>query len=238
MDDLSNQAKVFSFIQVKEETEELPYNTQKQLLAKGFQAKKIFENGELLDTLEKRALYPMVHCSMKPLSDIEDISLLKSDGLGAEFILRQGIYVESKRHLAPARIKGTTGYNDDVVYIFMGFKSVDITHNENLEQSWKDWTGARIVNTCLRKEFYISRYSFFHRIQPPDPELFMYILLVECHNVKNTNVTYILDFVQKLRVERVFGYLTVYRKEQLASTSAIIQGILSEPDEFGGKVDI
>lgn len=120
----------------------------------------------------------------------------------------------------------------------MGFKSVEIAHSENLEQSWKDWTGARLVNTCLRKEFYISRYSFFHRIQPPDPELFMYILLVECHNVKNTNVTYILDFVQKLRVERVFGYLTVYRKEQLASTSAIIQGILSEQDEFGGKVDI
>lgn len=54
MSDLANQAAVFSFIEVKEETEELPYNTQKQLLAKGFQANKIFENGELLDTLEKR----------------------------------------------------------------------------------------------------------------------------------------------------------------------------------------
>lgn len=54
MTDLANQAAVFSFIEVKEETEELPYNTQKQILAKGFQSNKIFENGELLDTLEKR----------------------------------------------------------------------------------------------------------------------------------------------------------------------------------------
>lgn len=149
-----------------------------------------------------------------------------------------GVYVESKKYLAPRHIKEPSNRKDDIAYIFMGFKSVEIAYNENLEQSWKDWTGARLVNACLRKEFYISRYSFFHRIQPADPELFMYILLVECHNVKNSNVTYILDFVQRLRVERVFGYLTVYRKEHLASTSAIIQGILCEQDEFGGKVDI
>ncbi|GFY30684.1 uncharacterized protein TNCV_3118441 [Trichonephila clavipes] len=129
-------------------------------------------------------------------------------------------------------------FQEDVAYIFMGFRSVDLTYNENLESAWKDWTGARLVNSCLRKEFHISRYSFFHRIQPQDPELFMYILMVECHNVKTTNVNYLLDFVQKLRVERVFGYLTVYRKEALASTSAIIKGLLSEQDEYGGKVDI
>lgn len=120
----------------------------------------------------------------------------------------------------------------------MGFKSVELAFNETLEKSWKDWTGARLVNNCLRKEFHISRFSFFHRIGPSDPELFMYILIIECHNVKSTNKTYLLDFVQKLRVERVFGYLTVYRREVMASTSAIIKGILSDPDEYVSKVDM
>ncbi|GFU10020.1 uncharacterized protein NPIL_351301 [Nephila pilipes] len=147
------------------------------------------------------------------------------------------MYIESKNHHAPRRMNDPT-FKDNVAYIFMGVRSVDLTYNENLEQAWKDWTGVRLVNSCLRKEFYISRYSFFHRIQPPDPELFMYVLMIECHNVKTTNVTYLLDFVQKLRVERVFGYLTVYRKEALATTSAIIKGLLSDQDEYGGKVDI
>lgn len=120
----------------------------------------------------------------------------------------------------------------------MGFKSLDLTFNETLEDSWKDWTGARQVNTRLRKEFHISRYSFFHRIAPPDPELFMYILLIECHNVNNTNKTYLLDFVQRLRVERVFGYITIYKRDVLPSTSAIIKNILNEPDEFVSKVDM
>ncbi|GFU07651.1 uncharacterized protein NPIL_384191 [Nephila pilipes] len=237
MSDLINRAAIFSFIDVKEKYEVLPYNVQKHLLAKGFQGNKIFENGELLDTLEKRAIYPMVHCSSKPMSEINDLVLLKSNDLGEEFVLKQGVYVESKNHHAPRRMNDPT-FKDDVAYIFMGFRSVDLTYNENLEQAWKDWTGARLVNSCLRKEFYISRYSFFHRIQPPDPELFMYVLMIECHNVKTTNVTYLLDFVQKLRVERVFGYLTVYRKEALATTSAIIKGLLSDQDEYGGKVDI
>ncbi|GIY05592.1 uncharacterized protein CDAR_90891 [Caerostris darwini] len=237
MSDLINRATIFSFITVREEGELLPYNTQKYLLAKSFQNKKYFENGDLLDTLEKRALYPMVHCSTKPLSEINDFVSLKSNDLGTEFILKQGVYVESKNYHAPRPINDPP-FKDDMAYIFMGFKSVDLAYNENLEQSWKDWTGARLVNSCLRNEFYISRYSFLHRVQPPDPELFMYILLVECHNVSNSNVTYLLDFVQKLRVERVFGYLTVYRREALSSTSAVIKRILSEQDEYGGKVDI
>ncbi|GBM16816.1 hypothetical protein AVEN_9400-1 [Araneus ventricosus] len=234
MSDLTNRAAIFSFIAVKEE---LPYNTQKYFLAKGFQSNTFFEHGELLDTFEKRAFYPMVHCFTKPRSEVKDLVLLKANALGEEFILKQGVYVESKSHHNPRPINDPA-FKDDTAYIFMGFKSVDLTYNENLEQSWKDWTGARLVNSCLRNEFYINRYSFFHRIQPPDPELFMYVLMIECHNVNNSNVTYLLDFVQKLRVERVFGYLTVYRREALASTSAIIKGILSEQDEYGGKVDI
>ncbi|KFM57819.1 hypothetical protein X975_19166, partial [Stegodyphus mimosarum] len=142
----------------------------------------IFKTGELLETMEKRALYPMIHCSSVSKKEIEDVQLLKLNSLGEEFILRQGIYVESKSHQSTKRL-AEAKYKDDIAYIFMGFKSVDLTYSETLEKSWKDWTGARLVNSCLRNEFYISRYSFFHRITPADPELFMYILLIECHNV-------------------------------------------------------
>ncbi|GBO21444.1 hypothetical protein AVEN_162582-1 [Araneus ventricosus] len=54
MSDLTNRAAIFSFIAVKEE---LPYNTQKYLLAKGFQSNTFFEHGELLDTFEKRGIH-------------------------------------------------------------------------------------------------------------------------------------------------------------------------------------
>lgn len=56
MSNFNNQAQavVFSFISMKEKVDSLPYNTQKELLFKAFQSDKNFENGELLDTLERR----------------------------------------------------------------------------------------------------------------------------------------------------------------------------------------
>lgn len=55
MSNFNSQAVVFSFISMKENADSLPYNTQKELLFKAFQSDKNFENGELLDTLERRS---------------------------------------------------------------------------------------------------------------------------------------------------------------------------------------
>lgn len=53
---------------------------------------------------------------------------------------------------------------------------------------------------------------FYHRVSPAnDLDLFMYIVLVECWNVVPANLINILDFVQRMRVERLNGYISLYR---------------------------
>ena len=53
---------------------------------------------------------------------------------------------------------------------------------------------------------------FYHRVCPTnDLDLFMYIVVVECWNVTNANLIHILDFVQRMRVERLNGYISLYR---------------------------
>ena len=57
-----------------------------------------------------------------------------------------------------------------------------------------------------------SRIVFYHRVSPAnDLDLFMYIVLVECWNVTPKNLIHVLDFVQRMRVERLNGYISLYR---------------------------
>lgn len=39
----------------------------------------------------------------------------------------------------------------------------------------------------------------------------MYIVVVECWNVTSKNLIHVLDFVQRMRVERLNGYISLYR---------------------------
>ena len=56
------------------------------------------------------------------------------------------------------------------------------------------------------------RIVFYHRVSPAnDLDLFMYIVVVECWNVTPSNLINILDFVQRMRVERLNGYISLYR---------------------------
>lgn len=77
--------------------------------------------------------------------------------------------------------------------------------------TWKDWTGTRHIYLNLRHDFDIQRISFFHKVSPRDNlDLFMYVVTMEIGNVTEDNVMWLLDFVQRTRVERMKGYLTVY----------------------------
>jgi hypothetical protein len=77
--------------------------------------------------------------------------------------------------------------------------------------SWKDWTGARSIYLNLPDELGLSRISFFHRETPEDQRLFMYVVLVECRGAGTPErACRLLDFTQRLRVERMAGYVSVY----------------------------
>ncbi len=56
------------------------------------------------------------------------------------------------------------------------------------------------------------RIVFYHRVSPAnDLDLFMYMVVVECWSVTPDNLINILDFVQRMRVERLNGYISLYR---------------------------
>lgn len=57
-----------------------------------------------------------------------------------------------------------------------------------------------------------SRIVFYHRVSPANAlDLFTYLVLVECWNVTPGNLIRALDFVQRMRVERLNGYISIYR---------------------------
>lgn len=96
-------------------------------------------------------------------------------------------------------------------WLILGYKSLEKTLDPMLLATWKDWTGTRHIYLNLRHDFDIQRISFFHKVSPRDNlDLFMYVVTMEIGNVTEDNVMWLLDFVQRTRVERMKGYLTVY----------------------------
>lgn len=103
----------------------------------------------------------------------------------------------------------------------IGYKSLEKTLNPTLEATWKEWTGTRHIYLNLRHDFDIQRISFYNRVAPADNlDLFMYLVCMEIGNVDDGNVMWLLDFVQRTRVERMKGFLSVYAVENEFSTLA------------------
>ncbi len=56
------------------------------------------------------------------------------------------------------------------------------------------------------------RITFYHSVQPVNNlDLFMYIVVVECWSMHSRNLIHMLDFVQRMRMERLNGYILLYR---------------------------
>lgn len=137
--------------------------------------------------------------------------LLKEDALGPSVHVQQGLYEEVKR-IEPDFAFSPRDNIDTRAYIILGFKTLDTGFSSVLEQTWRDWTGARAIYLRLHNDFDLSKIVFYHRVHPKnDLDMFMYIVLVECWNVNAKNLIHILDFVQRMRVERLNGYISLYR---------------------------
>ncbi|KFM77707.1 hypothetical protein X975_06413, partial [Stegodyphus mimosarum] len=233
---------IFSFI-TPATTVRASYSVQKRSLTKALQRHRWFDEGELLDTMEKGVMYPIIHyAEVCPNGNKPPMSLQDPMALGQEFTLQQGLYAEIKFSNPGIFQKISTPQEDISTHkacIFMGFKKLDSHFSEVLEDSWKDWTGARLVYMNLSDEFGLSRLSFYRRMAPKDADMFMYIMMVECDSVTSKNQIRLLDFVQRLRVERMMGYLSVYRVDRLVpSTANVINGLLTEAVDSAGKVNI
>ncbi|XP_065305019.1 uncharacterized protein [Dermacentor albipictus] len=200
----------------------VPYGEQKRMLAQALLADRHFAgSGELLQTMEKGVMYPVIHLYELPgpFVPMED-RLLGQDRLGPDYALHQGIYEEIRQHLPYGRSAYASPDDRRTAYIVAGFKVLDETFRDVMENSWKDWTGARAIYINLAHEFGLHRFSLYRRSQPiTDFSTFSYVLLIECRTVTPDNALRLLDFVQRFRSNRMSGYLSVYNARHLGLES-------------------
>lgn len=203
-------------------TLKIPYSEQKRKLAGVLLDHEHFSStGELLMTFEKGVMFPVVHLLELPGPFVaRKEHLLGNDFLGADFVLHQGIYEEIRQHLPGQSSRYHTPSQTNTAYIVAGFKVLDCTFRDVLENNWKDWTGARALYINLTDEFGLHRFSLYRRSFPrTDFATFSYVLLVECRTVTQENTVKLLDFVQRFRSHRMIGYLSVYGARHLGIES-------------------
>ncbi|KAF4518409.1 hypothetical protein B566_EDAN002062, partial [Ephemera danica] len=190
--------------------------------------------GVILDSREQGVLFPVVHFTDDPdalRSRLhQPTSLLDNTALGPEWILRQGVYREV-RQILPERSPGHEAEEGETSsFILIGFKSLDRTCSQVMVDTWKDWTGARSIYLHLPDELGLSRISFYHRETPEDLQLFMYVVLVECRCTGTPDkVSRLLDFTQRLRVERMTGYISVYSPLQYSAALSAVHATVTSP---------
>ncbi|CAN7993537.1 unnamed protein product [Ixodes pacificus] len=203
-------------------TPKVPYSEQKRSLSAALLDDARFaSNGELLQTMEKGVMYPVVHLLELPgpFAPLDD-QLLGQDYFGDHFALQQGIYEEIRQHVLDDQKHYTRPNERSTAYILAGFKVLDGTFRDVMEDNWKDWTGARSLYINLNPEFGLHRFSLFRRTCPSaDFATFSYVMLVECRSVSADNAVGLLDFVQRFRSHRMSGYLSVYAVRHLGLES-------------------
>jgi len=189
----------------------LSYREQQSDLRRRLGRVHELRNAHLLDTLERGVLYPVLSIDWNPGKDaaarLQENG--KEDQFGSDLYVLQGMYEEVRR------IEPVTGRLDNHLprsYIVLGFKSLEWSISSVLEKTWRDWTGARSIYMNLHSEFDLVNIIFYHRLVPKcQLELFMYVVVVELAGVTSDNLLRLLDFVQRTRVERMNGYISLYR---------------------------
>ena len=99
---------------------------------------------------------------------------------------------------------------DDSGYIVVAFKTTDSVFCSMMEETWKDWTGARSIYLNLSLQFQPIRMHFYRKVGRNSIGSFKYILLVECENVTDKNKYVLIDYVQRLRISKMDAYVSVY----------------------------
>lgn len=152
------------------------------------------------------------------------------------YLIVSGVYRELKRVIPPdAWIHSHEPSSPPAkTWLFIGYKSLEKTLDPTLLTTWKEWTGARHIYLNLRHDFDIQRISFYSRVSPLDNiDLFMYLVIMEIGNVNERNVMWLLDFIQRIRVQRISGFLTLYSQvEPQSQYSAKPNGSTSFLEKF------
>ncbi|XP_037087948.1 uncharacterized protein LOC119108482 [Pollicipes pollicipes] len=171
----------------------------------------IFRIREVYDTYRNGGAFPMFHYQDDPTivrSLMDDHSkMFPKYALGDGMETRQGIYQEVAR-------KRLSAYDphcrfDDLSYITLAYKSLEPEPNQKLLDNWKSWTGARSIMEDFGGKVPVQEVIFLAREHPFDFSVFAYIVLMSFQPSEEVR-PWVLYYIQKLRVERWFGYITLY----------------------------
>ncbi|XP_049940205.1 uncharacterized protein LOC126416507 [Schistocerca serialis cubense] len=160
---------------------------------------------------EPAAVFPEVHfidSCKKRLPDLHEDDVIEEQAVGHDFILYQALFHEV-RSIVPQWEVPTNG--NSIYYMLIGFKTRDHSLSQVMEDSWREWTSARYIYLNLPDELGLTRISLYRQKIPWSINIFSYIVLVECQNVSSKDdQTVLSDFAQRLRAERITGYISVY----------------------------
>ncbi|KAK6635707.1 hypothetical protein RUM43_007390 [Polyplax serrata] len=158
--------------------------------------------------------------------------------LGQNITIHQAVYQEVRKIMPETELPQVAPVpqeQDKIGYILLGFKSLDRKFSQVMLDTWKDWTGARYIYMYLPDDLGLRRISLYYRQQPDDLNLFTYLVLVECHGITNGDkMVQLLDFAQRMRLERLTGYVSVYvgEKFQMADSPTPAFPVGSALDEI------
>ncbi|CAG0917888.1 unnamed protein product [Notodromas monacha] len=128
-----------------------------------------------------------------------------------DVVLHRGLYTEVDRIEETVRLISKPPEPEAKAYLMIGFKSNKASPERMLEASWKEWTGARNLYLNLADEFCLSTIRFFQRIEPEAVDMFQYIALAELDNVNERNRNKMMDFVHRMRLNRLHAHTSLYR---------------------------
>lgn len=198
------------------------YKEQQHAIRRALDKAPGMDHGTALATLEKGVLFPVVHvCDSGALFQryMDSGRMLKEDSLGPDYVLYQGCYQEV-RCIAPEGTEVAAPPFDQLDgprdYLLLGFKSVEESFSQVLEETWKDWTGARHIYLFLPDMLGLERISLYRRVEPDHMQLFRYLVLARLGPSPSDETAtraqeVLLDYAQRLRVHRITAYLSVYR---------------------------
>ncbi|XP_018022750.1 uncharacterized protein LOC108678793 [Hyalella azteca] len=176
---------------------------------------KIFKICEKFDTYQKGGLFPLLHvCGDRSVVERyqREENFANYYDLGDDHMVDQAVFREIAHIDPPCSGRRCR----DSVITVSAFRSVDKNTSGVLKKNWKSWTGARaLVLDMFEAGIEWHQMTFYARERPllteEDTPGFYYILVCKVGIRQPSDEGLIVDVLQRFRVERWFGYQTIYR---------------------------
>ncbi|XP_069972894.1 uncharacterized protein [Penaeus vannamei] len=174
------------------------------------------QDGLLLRGMETGVQFPVVHVS-EVVPDNQRVTgqsfLSQHDSPGAEWVLQRGVFEEVVTWLPELLVTCPSDPSQWArCYILLGFKTLEGELDPKMEGLWREWTGALYIYCNVSDDLGLKRLSFFRRRSRPHPAIFSYVVLVELDTVTKDNCLHLLDFVYRMKMRNMSGYISVYQE--------------------------